>query len=84
MAEEAGIAYYGFLSLEEVLLLGLDLLVSPEHNPARPSVAEAALDHPAMRKAGTGARSVTLPQALWSCAGPMNAAAVALLAAARP
>ena len=83
VAAEAGISFYGFLPLERVLLLAPELLVSPEVDPARPSLAEAMLDHPAMRRAAGETRQVSVPQALWSCPGPMNAAAVALLAAAR-
>ena len=82
VSEEAGITFYGFLSLEQVLMRDPDLLVFPGHD-ARLSIAEAMLGHPALRKAGGATRPIRLPQALWSCAGPMNVAAIALLAAAR-
>ena len=82
VSEEAGITFYGFLSLEQVLILDPDLLVFPGHE-ARLSIAEAMLDHPALRKAGGAKRPIRLPHALWSCAGPMNVAAIALLASAR-
>ena len=82
VAEERGIRFYGYLTLEDVLLARPDVLVAPDLDPRRPSLAEALLDHPAARAASVDARIVRVPPRLWSCAGPMNADAVNLLAAA--
>ena len=83
VAADAGIEGYGFLSLEVLLLARPALIVVPADDPARPSIAEAMLRHPAMRASGRRALVVHLPAALWNCAGPANAGAVARLAAAR-
>lgn len=82
VAEERGIQYYGYLALEDVLLARPDLLVSPDTNRRRPSLAEAVLQHPAARAAPTEARVLRMPQRLWFCPGPMNVHAIALLAEA--
>ena len=83
VASERGIDFYGYLSLEEVLLLRPDLIVSPGYVPGRPSIGEQMLAHPALRKAGAAQRVVEVPSNLWNCPGPMNAQAVEIMAAAR-
>ena len=83
VAADAGIEGYGFLSLEALLLARPAYIVVPDSDPARPSIAEALLRHPAMRTSRTGVEVVQLPAALWNCPGPANAGALALLAAAR-
>ncbi len=83
VASERGIDFYGYLSLEELLLLRPDLIVSPGYVPGRPSIGEQVLAHPALRKAGASQRVVEVPSNLWNCPGPMNAQAVEIMAAAR-
>jgi iron complex transport system substrate-binding protein len=83
VANERRIEFYGYLSLEEVLMLRPDLVVSPGYVPGRPSIAEQVLAHPALRKAGVAQRVVAVPSNLWNCPGPMNAEAVAIMARAR-
>ncbi len=83
VAGETGIRAYGHLSLEELLVLRPDLVVSPEYVAGRPSIAEQMLRHPAVRRAGLAQHVATVPANLWSCPGLMNAEAVRILAAAR-
>ncbi len=83
VAAEAGIGMYGYLSLEQLMLLRTDFIVSPEYLPGRPSLGEQVIDHPALRRAGVRSRVVEIPANLWNCAGPMNVEAVRLLAEAR-
>lgn len=83
IAQEAGISYYGFFSLEQLLLLEPELIISPESNTNRPSVAESIINHRALKKRNKNFRKITLPQALWSCGGPMNTAAINLLSSSR-
>jgi iron complex transport system substrate-binding protein len=83
VAAEAGIDRYGYLSLEQLMLLNADFIVSPEYLPGRPSLGEQVLHHPALLRAGVRSRLVEVPSRLWNCSGPMNADAVRLLAEAR-
>lgn len=83
VAAETGIGTYGFLSLEQLMLLDVDFIVSPEYLPGRPSLGEQAIHHPALRRAHLHSKVVEVPSKLWSCPGPMNAEAVRLLAEAR-
>lgn len=83
VAAEAGIGMYGYLSLEQLLLLRTDFIVSPEYLPGRPSLGEQVINHPALRRAGMRSLVVEIPARLWNCAGPMNVEAVRLLAQAR-
>ncbi len=83
VAAEAGIGMYGYLSLEQLILLRADFIVSPEYLPGRPSLGEQVIDHPALRRAGVRSRVIEIPANLWNCAGPMNVEAVRLLAEAR-
>lgn len=83
IAAERGLKYYGYLSLEDLLLARPDLIVSPAYAPGRPSIAEQIVRHPALRRTGAAQRIVTIPSKLWNCAGPMNAEAVQILAEAR-
>ena len=83
VASERGIDFYGYLSLEEVLMLRPDLIVSPGYVPGRPSIGEQMLAHPALRKAGASQRVVEVPSNVWNCPGPMNVEAVEIMARAR-
>lgn len=83
IASEAGIGMYGYLSLEQLMLLDADFVVSPEYLPGRPSMGEQVLHHPALLRASVRSRLVEIPSRLWNCPGPMNADAVRLLAEAR-
>lgn len=88
MALEVGLAHGGYLSLEALLLSRPDIVVFSQRQARRPSLAEAQLSQPALRKqfARDGARTVRadVPENLWTCAGAFNAEAVALLRGARP
>ncbi|MBK8957158.1 MAG: ABC transporter substrate-binding protein [Proteobacteria bacterium] len=88
MALEVGLAHGGYLSLEALLLSRPDIVVFSQRQARRPSLAEAQLSQPALRKlfARDGARTVRadVPENLWTCAGAFNADAVALLRGARP
>jgi iron complex transport system substrate-binding protein len=83
VAIERGIQFYGYLSLEDVLLLQPEMIVSPAYVPGRPSIGEQVLAHPVLRKAGATQRVVEVPSNVWNCPGPMNAAAVEIMARAR-
>lgn len=88
MATDIGLDYGGYLSLEALLLTQPDMIVFSQRQSARPSLAEAQLAQPALRKLFTrdGARTLRadVPENLWTCAGAFNGEAVALLRGARP
>lgn len=83
MAEDVGISYWAYMSMEHLLLAKPEIIVSGGFDPKRPSIAEAVVAHPAMRKSGATARILEVPARTWDCAGPMNAEAAAILAGAR-
>ena len=83
MAEDVGISYWGYMSMEHLLLAKPEIIISGDFDPKRPSIAEAVIAHPAMRKSGATAKILEVPARMWDCAGPMNAEAAAILAGAR-
>lgn len=83
MAEDLGISYWAYMSMEHLLLAKPEIIVSGGFDPERPSIAEAVVAHPAMRKSGATARILEVPARTWDCAGPMNAEAAKILAGAR-
>ena len=68
--------------LEIVASLGADLLILDRDEARAPSLAEAALDHPAIAALAGRMTVVSLPSRLWTCGGPEIAEAVERLAAA--
>jgi len=67
--------------LEVVALLGADLLILDRDENGAPSLADAALDHPAIAALAGRMTIVSLPSRLWTCGGPEVAEAVERLAA---
>ncbi len=88
LAPELGFTYGGYVSLETLLYKQPQMIVFSARQIARPSLAEAQLDQPALRRlfARTTApvRRASVPEHLWTCAGAFNREAVALLREARP
>jgi iron complex transport system substrate-binding protein len=67
--------------LEVVASLAPDVLILDHSEETAPSLAEAALDHPAIVALEPRMMVVSLPARLWTCGGPQIAAAVERLAA---
>ena len=84
VAQEAGLAGYGRVALETLVLSAPDLLVMSATLPGRSSNARALLAHPAVAAAMAGRRQLELPSTLSTCETPDSAAIVPLLVAARP
>ena len=84
VAREAGLAGYGRIPLETLVLSAPDLLVMSAAAPGRASNARVLLAHPAVKAAMAGKRQVELPAALSTCETPDSGAIVPLLLAARP
>ena len=82
-AASFGIHGYGYVSLEHLLLSQPRIIVAAAYATSHPSLAETMLNHPAIAKAAGAINVVRMPSNLWDCAGPANADAIAILAAAR-
>ena len=68
--------------LEVVASLAPDVLILDRSEERTPSLAEAALDHPAIQALASRTTVVSLPARLWTCGGPDIVEAVERLAAA--
>jgi iron complex transport system substrate-binding protein len=82
LARRLDIAADEQVPLEVVALLGADILILDRDAASAPSLADAALDHPAIAALAGRMTVVSLPARLWTCGGPEIAEAVAWLAAA--
>ncbi|MGA2495314.1 MAG: ABC transporter substrate-binding protein, partial [Roseiarcus sp.] len=68
--------------LEVVALLGADVLILDRDENSAPSLADAALDHPAIAALARRMTIISLPSRLWTCGGPEIVEAAERLAAA--
>jgi iron complex transport system substrate-binding protein len=85
VAAERGLDRWGSLSMEALLRSAPELIVLTGYRSTQPSLANAVLEHPALRSLGTTHRTVTVPTALWACGLAASVEAAALLQrAARP
>ncbi len=73
----------GAVPLEAIILGGAERLIVDADPDAPPSLADAALRHPALAALAQRVRTVSLPSRLWTCAGPQIAEAAERLAADR-
>jgi iron complex transport system substrate-binding protein len=85
VAAEQGLDRWGSLSMEALLRSGPELIVLTGYRSSQPSLANAALEHPALKGLDSAERTVVVPSALWSCGLPASVEAGAVLqrAAAR-
>ena len=89
LAGELGFEFGGFIALESILTLAPDALIFNARESAQPSLAEAQLSHPALRRYLFEAPNterpahVSVPENLWTCAGSFNQRAIDLLRSAR-
>jgi iron complex transport system substrate-binding protein len=79
VAAEQGLDRWGSLSMEALLRSGPELIVLTGYRSTQPSLANAVLEHPALRHLGSTRRTVTVPSALWSCGLPRSIESAALL-----
>jgi iron complex transport system substrate-binding protein len=79
VAAEQGLDRWGSLSMEALLRSGPELVVLTGYRSTQPSLANAVLEHPALRELGAVRRIVTVPSALWSCGLPRSLEAADLL-----
>jgi iron complex transport system substrate-binding protein len=80
-ARRLDIAADAEVPLEVVASLEPDVLILDRSEETAPSLAEAALDHPAIQALARRMTIVSLPARLWTCGGPEITEAVERLAA---
>jgi iron complex transport system substrate-binding protein len=79
VAAEQGLDRWGSLSMEALVRSAPELIVLTGYRSTQPSLANAVLEHPALRRLGAVERTVTVPSALWSCGLPRSLESAALL-----
>ena len=79
VAAERGLDRWGSLSMEALLRSSPDVIVLTGYRSTQQSLANAALEHPALARLGATERSVTVHTALWACGLPRSIEAAALL-----
>jgi iron complex transport system substrate-binding protein len=79
VAAEQGLDRWGSLSMEALLRSAPELIVLTGYRSTQPSLANAVLQHPALRQLGAAQRTVTVPSALWSCGLPRSLESAVLL-----
>jgi iron complex transport system substrate-binding protein len=84
VAAEQGLDRWGSLSMEALLRSAPELIVLTGYRSTQPSLANAVLEHPALRRLGVVRRTVTVPSALWSCGLPRSLESAVLLQQAVP
>jgi isocitrate dehydrogenase len=72
VAAEQGLDRWGSLSMEALLRSAPELIVLTGYRSTQPSLANAVLEHPALRRLGALQRTVTVPSALWACGLPRS------------
>jgi iron complex transport system substrate-binding protein len=72
VAAEQGLDRWGSLSMEALLRSAPELIVLTGYRSTQPSLANAVLEHPALRRLGALQRTATVPSALWSCGLPRS------------
>jgi len=79
VAAEQGLDRWGSLSMEALLRSAPDVIVLTGYRSTQPSLANAALEHPALAGLGARRRTITVHTALWACGLPGSVEAAALL-----
>jgi iron complex transport system substrate-binding protein len=79
VAAEQGLDRWGSLSMETLLASRPELIVVTGYRASQPSLANAVLDHPALRAVREERRTATVPAPYWDCGLPQSLDAAALL-----
>lgn len=77
IAAENGLDRWGSLSMETLLLSEPELLIVSRYRRGQPSLANAALDHPALTALGRKLPTLSIPAGEWSCGLPQSLDSVA-------
>jgi len=79
VAAEQGLDRWGSLSMETLLASRPELIVLTGYRASQPSLANAVLQHPALRLVRTAQRTATVPAPYWDCGLLESLDAAALL-----
>ena len=79
VAAEQGLDRWGSLSMETLLASRPELIVLTGYRASQPSLANAVLEHPALRFVRGARRTATVPAPYWDCGLPQSLDAAALL-----
>jgi iron complex transport system substrate-binding protein len=79
VAAEQGLDRWGSLSMETLLASRPELIVLTGYRASQPSLANAVLGHPALRRVRESQRTATVPAPYWDCGLPQSLDAAALL-----
>jgi iron complex transport system substrate-binding protein len=79
VAAEQGLDRWGSLSMETLLASRPELIVLTGYRASQPSLANAVLDHPALRAVRATRRTATVPAPYWDCGLPQSLDAAAML-----
>lgn len=79
VAAEQGLDRWGSLSMETLLESRPELIVLTGYRASQPSLANAVLNHPALRLVRGARRTATVPAPYWDCGLPQSLDAAALL-----
>jgi iron complex transport system substrate-binding protein len=79
VAAEQGLDRWGSLSMETLLQTSPDLIVLTGYRAAQPSLANAALEHPALRRVSATRKTVTVGAPYWACGLPQSLESAAVL-----
>ena len=79
VAAEQGLDRWGSLSMETLLRTSPDLIVLTGYRAAQPSLANAALEHPALQRVRATSRTVTVGAPYWACGLPQSLESAAVL-----
>jgi iron complex transport system substrate-binding protein len=79
VAAEQGLDRWGSLSMETLLRSSPELVVLTGYRGSQPSLANAVLEHPALRRLRAAQRTAFVPGAYWACGLPQSLDAVMLL-----
>lgn len=83
LAAQAGIANFGHISLERLVLQKPDVIIFDETTHIGSSLAAQSLKHPLFKRLASKTSMQRIPARLWSCAGPWIADAAERLATIR-
>ena len=79
VAAEQGLDRWGSLSMETLLASRPELIVLTGYRASQPSLANAVLEHPALRLVRGERRTATVPAPYWDCGLPQSLDAAAML-----
>jgi iron complex transport system substrate-binding protein len=79
VAAEQGLDRWGSLSMETLLRTSPDLIVLTGYRTTQPSLANAALEHPALQRVSATRKTVMVRAPYWACGLPESLESASVL-----